>query len=780
MRQLLPAPIFWLGYFALMLILLLLGETFLGLYVMVIITIFVQIGLTGRRQTPSHPWYKVSVGLSFLFFVWLAISTIFSISLPLSLQTVFEWVFLINLFFWFLEVPWDDIDRRFWLLGMLMMGVILVVLGGLALVFPQYSTLVPGMNLIYPTYGHNHLGVILLLVMPMFWAAAKEWPSKLTQWLAVGFSFTPLITFGRMIVFLSLAQLVFTHFKYVKEHVWSRWLTGIAISAAVLVLCTQLFLGWYIDQTQVCPFPRFRNQLCKSWKEEKRLIYLSQAWEGFKQRPWTGSGPGTFGLISDQHRQLPSASSGFVHNDYAQFFVEYGAAGGLMLCLGLGWLLYRLRPTSKKTKNDHLYRGIYTGLLFVAINSFFDFDFNFIGVLALELMGLALLSKWDTVTAWPAPLTLFEVIIRWWRRWFHTAALVVLLLVSLLYAGTNLLLDLGKTEIVAKWFPYIPWQSKIIFSQMNKLPLPAQQKVHEVYWHHASLLNEVTGPIAATATEAARLGNLFVIDPWARLHKERYSYYLNQGDFRQAEQELGAANNFFQTKMAHGFGRENIPNGTKESLAKHMMWLADRQFQQARFAEGVESMVAAQSYEDWIFNQSEYCNSLPLLYTNYGDDPMEFLQPLTKVPKQFFGQCRPDFANFYLKLYEQQLATGECAEHCKFYFAQALGYEDWVTNIFWEKFFYLHVGFLRKAIEIQDAEWAIRQWRETVANIRAIDTYEYREQDASRYDGQTERKVLLQLQREIEPHLAGLGQDTEQKLRQELRDDARWLYATSN
>lgn len=467
-----------------------------------------------------------------------------------------------------------------------------------------------------------------------------------------------------------------------------------------------------------------------------------------------------------------------MHNDYVQFFVEYGLAGGLMLCLGLGWLLYKLRPVAFHTKNDRLYTGIYWGLVFVAVNSLVDFDFNFLGVLALELMGLALLSKWTKVDPWPKRLTLFEAIVRWWKKWFHSAALGILALVTVLYMSTNLMLDLGKTEWVAMRYPYISWQSKILFDRLDQLSPEAQQKLRTIYWHHSTLLNGSTELAAANAIEASRFEHLFTIDPWSRLRKETYSYYLNAGDFKRAEQEIGRANFFFQKRLDHGYGEENIPDPVKDSLSRALMWLADRQFAQGRFGEGTESMYDAHIYDQWVFNTSPYCNSLPKSYYNSGEDPVAFSQPLLKIPKQFFGQCRPDFAEFYIKLYGDQLATGECVERCHFYFQQALGYEDWATNRFWERLWPLHLTQLQKSIAIQDVEWSIRQWREIIAVLKTMHEHPYADSNGEFRRGDDEKRMLLQIQQQIDPLLAGLGQEAEMSLRQELRNDARWLYTT--
>ena len=528
-------PVFWVIYFSLLLFLLLLGETYLGLYVMGAMTLFLYFFLPAHSDEPNHPWYKISVGVAALLLIWIGISTLFSISVPVSHQAAFEWLFIVNLFFWFLEVRWDDINKRYWLLGMLLIGAVMVVLGLASLALPQFSYLIPGMNLIYPTYGHNHLGVMLLMLIPMFWAAAQEWPSPLTRTLAILFNLSPFITFGRTIILLASAQVFTVHRMMLRKNSLVWHLVRVLGVVMLVLLAAKFFLGWYVDQTNHCPIPQYRNILCKSWREERRYWYYQQAIEGLKEHIWIGSGPGTFGLVSEQYRQLPSFATSFVHNDFLQYFVELGIAGGILVCFALCWPLIALYRYSKhQGAHDPLFQGIYWGLVFVLFNSLFDFDLNFIGVLATFVMGMAILSRWGEVQPWPRKLTFLDVLVVWWRRWFHAAATTIIVLICLIYAVTNIMLDYGKVSEVLRYYPYFHWQSKILYEAQPGLSSELKQRFRQVYWHHGGFLQQSTESVAVTQEEVQRFTHIFTVDPWARLSKEVYSYYINQGSLRQA------------------------------------------------------------------------------------------------------------------------------------------------------------------------------------------------------------------------------------------------------
>lgn len=777
MRLQVPTPLFWMIYFSLVLFLLLLGETYLGLYIMGAITLYLQFFLPLRSTQPNHPWYKIAVGISSLFIIWLGITTIFSISLPLSHQAVFEWIFIINLFFWFLEVPWDDVNRRYWLLGMLMSGLVMLILGIVAIATPRLSYLIPGMNLIYPTYGHNHLGVLLLLTIPMFWAAAYEWPSPQTRLLAFFYNFSPLITFGRTVVLLTALQVFTVHRSLLRQ---SKLLWGglkILGVMLILVLIGKFFLSWYVDQTGLCPIPQYRNVLCKPWSEERRFWYYKQAFVGLSEQIWVGSGPGTFGLVSEKHRQLPAYVTAFVHNDFLQYFVELGIAGGLLVCLAL-WLpifvLYR-RAVYIRFR-DPLFHGIYWGLVSVLLNSFFDFDLNFIGILSLQVMGMAILSRWSEVRPWPTKLSVFDIVVVWWHKWFHSVATFIIVLVCLVYAVTNILLDYGKYELVARWYPYIHWQSKIFYEAYDQLPAELQLRFNQVYWHHSSLLTRPKERVASSSAEVNKFVHQFAIDPWSRLDKEIYSYYLNQGQLRQAEYEILATDAFFRPKIKGGFQRETIPTQTKESLAHKLMWLSDLQFQQGRYAEGINSIVGAQLYVDWVMNDSRYCGSFPTLYRDLGDDFITLVAPLNSIPVVYFGYCRGSYANLYLRIYQEKLQGSVCDERCLTLLDRALQLDPSKTNTFWLDIFPIHTEQMDVTLKQHEVTSVLEQWRIAMKAVQ-ITTAVLEDEHAGDLDGSTQIRQMLHYAKTLEPLLGSLKPNAQQTARETITNDVRWLYS---
>lgn len=120
---------------------------------------------------------------------------------------------------------------------------------------------------------------------------------------------------------------------------------------------------------------------------------------------WTGTGPGTFEVMSPHYAALDVVTSPgwwrHAHNDYAQFFAEWGWLGCLCLAIGL-WQPLRLlgrqwrRALSQeatKLLSTHRRAGLACGTTAVAslmLHAFVDFPFQIMAVqnLAAVMVGL--------------------------------------------------------------------------------------------------------------------------------------------------------------------------------------------------------------------------------------------------------------------------------------------------------------------------------------------------------------------------------------------------------
>ena len=96
------------------------------------------------------------------------------------------------------------------------------------------------------------------------------------------------------------------------------------------------------------------------------------------QKPMVGQGAGTFEVTYPQYAdESVRLHFDHAHNDFLQFFIEYGAIGSLLLALFVGWALYYAMAALWQTKSlfrNGLGLGISIGIVSLMIHSFSDFN----------------------------------------------------------------------------------------------------------------------------------------------------------------------------------------------------------------------------------------------------------------------------------------------------------------------------------------------------------------------------------------------------------------------
>ena len=158
-----------------------------------------------------------------------------------------------------------------------------------------------------------------------------------------------------------------------------------------------------------------------------RLRLWVAAGQMWKDHPWWGVGPDHFDHRFRQYREAvdkTQARPGRVHNDYLNTLVDYGSIGFALLLLPLGVAigsLIRCWPYvqrgggefgEKKSNRSAIVLGSATGLLALAVHSFFDFNLHIPSNAFLAVTLLAVLAAhirfaterhWFT-TRWPLAL----------------------------------------------------------------------------------------------------------------------------------------------------------------------------------------------------------------------------------------------------------------------------------------------------------------------------------------------------------------------------------------
>lgn len=246
--------------------------------------------------------------------------------------------------------------------GLLFVGVVATLTSFVFLLLPSLAGFLPPMNLLYATYGHNHLADLLLFIFPI--AIAQQ------SWLILTlFTIGMIFTFARGAWILLVLYLVFLYIKNKSSYLKQIVLVGAAVLVAVF-LAVSLLSRNGTSTVLAQKAPQLARLIQKpSLVEDSRWEYWRQAIEAIKERPFFGSGPGTFYLQSKRLQSAPSSYSWFAHSFPLETTVEVGAVGAMLLSLVFIASLRRARASP-----------LFTSLLLALLYGFFEFNLNYTAV----------------------------------------------------------------------------------------------------------------------------------------------------------------------------------------------------------------------------------------------------------------------------------------------------------------------------------------------------------------------------------------------------------------
>lgn len=230
--------------------------------------------------------------------------------------------------------------------GLLVVGVVATAASFVFLLSPSLAGFLPPMNLLYTTYGHNHLADLLLFIFPI--AITQPWP------LLILFAVGMILAFARGAWVLLVVYLLFLARR-----------AGLLAAAATVAAFLLISLG-------LTPIQK------PSLLTDGRWEYWRQSVEAIKERSLFGSGPGTFYLESKRLQSAPSSYSWFAHSFPLQITVESGVVG-LVMFLFLLWNVFQ------KSKRSPLLWG--AGLVLVYSLYEFSLDYTVIWLLVWAALG---------------------------------------------------------------------------------------------------------------------------------------------------------------------------------------------------------------------------------------------------------------------------------------------------------------------------------------------------------------------------------------------------------
>jgi len=540
------------------------GETSLGIILVgslaILFVLFKNLVIEDSLQQPNDEDKKIFfAGLWFVWLILTGVSLLTTLSIPLTLNKYFYWVFSFLFFSFFSSASSKWLRWSLVKSGLLLIGAVLSLLSISATLFPMIKNHLPTMNLLVATYGHNHIAAFILFLLPICW---EFWESKkyklfssLLLFLLVG---VLLISFGRVAIILGLLELLILY-----------WKRGWNLTQKMKLFCYLLFFFFVttiitlvgfsvlssVDKDFKCLIPQIEVQLCKPFREEPRAAYWSQALRSFEDKPVTGWGGGTFRIISLKYSDHPFQFTTYTHNQYLQLFSEYGFIAGLFfssiaICLLISLLKVLLQRNIENSSSFFLA----VGLVALMIDNFFDYDWEFNLIWLIFLLGVCYFLFGFTKRIDQKKVS---KIAAFFSKGFLFLANICIFLFVGLFLFSQLLWWQGNLDLSFKTFPLIYWkvEDKIGTSQISE---KTSNSLQYLYRNHEEQLLQLT---ARTPNDVNKQP---IIEKLIKLNTDKYLFdYLvnlsNQQKWSDFSQEM---NKFNQNNI-----NEYVTNGQVQKLA---------------------------------------------------------------------------------------------------------------------------------------------------------------------------------------------------------------------
>lgn len=593
------------------LLLLLIGDSYINYVLLGGASLFLLLfsGELDWQKINCHPWLAVGWGLALL---GIGLSFFFSINLPLSLQFTTKFIFSSVVFWFFFLLKKSFISSQQVIKLLLLISSVILLLSISFQFFPSLANLLPGMNLLHATYGHNHLAALLLLVIPLSWWLASESVKKgqSHRWwlLPLVFNLGLLFSFGRVAVAVGLVQFLVIFWQLNKNNLLQnhllKFLLKFLLGLFLIILLSNTFFSTItlFKPKFACPVPRFRRQLCKSISTESRPEYWQWAVKIIQNNFWLGSGPGTFGLAAKKYYRDPFSGSAYAHNAFLEFLAEMGIAGGSLLIILMFTLLFlawknlvNLKKMSLKQWSWQL--AAFLGVAAIYVDVLFDFDWEFIGIFTLTLMLLALVIK-DQKTHFPKNIfsNFFKVI--------YFLLVFILIAMTGLYLKTDGLIKADKIQAAFQLCPYFHWHRKI-YENDSSLSAQNRRQFYQIYAAQPAVYETRLAKTKDKQQLQLIKEQLFEIDPWSAVSQDLVSYYLDQGNLKQASSWLQQEQALYASADTKD---HRLDYQTELSLGKRSLALAQAEIEQGDLESALtlfEQILSTESNIQLTWEQEE-------------------------------------------------------------------------------------------------------------------------------------------------------------------------------
>ncbi len=670
----LKQAIFILVFSILFLLLLLLGESHLGWYVMGVTT-FLFLFFSQELQWDKVQDHTGVLLIWLLFLISILVSLFNAFSIPLALSGMIFYFFSFIWFLFFLLIKRDFLPRFLIIQIVMLIGLVFCGLTLTFFLFPSLTTHLPGMNLFHARYGHNHFAAYLLLLIPLTWWIAIQY-QKWFQYaefiiiIPIFLTCVLCITFGRTAIIIGIFQLFTILFLFKKHIPYVKIIFIFSLFASLVIMSSIAFFALHPKLKNTCPFPQFEKQLCKPLESENRPLYFQQALHILKKHPLTGIGIGNYSIGSQMFYQTPHVFTRYAHNAFLHIFAEIGIFGGVVFAILMLTFMYESTKNVKKNTSPTLKKFLLIALISMYVNVLLDFDWSFLGILCSSLLFVTLLIRKEKRSN--SLLTKKRNI---YKPIYYINSFF-LLAFTLVYLITEILIWQGKSQKAFSLFPYFSWQSSL-YSKNSTLTEKQKRKLLAIYKHHVEVLQNLLNEDFLSKKEKQTLRKKILnLDPWkTKLAVEFVEILLDEKQYLEAEeyiQQFVTKTNDIQKKY-----NDQIFYKDSVAMAKLALQLADTYFHEQKYETSSSLYNQAQKLDAWILHD----HSPPFKQNSVENKQWQFFHNLD-FDFEYIGQYRETYAKHLQALTLNEMRSDNFDENQALeYVKKMIEIADWIK---WE------------------------------------------------------------------------------------------------
>ncbi len=663
----------------------LLAQTYLLPYGVAMLVIWLAVLWWRQKGLPMTT--QLSLGLlmgSGVLVVGLLGNLLITQNLPMTLQEIMKWLVGLVVFLSAIRFcPQKKAYPLYWL-GLLMVFLVLGLLSLLTWVVPALRIL-PDMNFLYATFGHNHFSAVLLFIAPWLVLGNRIWPSKIWKWALAGWTVWLFSTFSRLGIVVGAVELLVLALWLRSDKVWHQllltWL-GVIFCFALAWFGLQMMSK---NQSFCAQESYFSQRICKTNAQEQRPEYWRQALESLGEHPG-GTGLGTFSAVSLQLRKAPGSYAAHTHNDYLEWTTEAGWWGVFIsLCLwGIWW---QFRPQVF----DWFMRAVWLSTGSLLALGLFDVDLQFVVFLFTVLVGLGWLIGFQQQTVRKTVVRIF------WLRMLISLIAFVVVCWAALFLVLNLDWQYGNKQLLAKYGQYYPAHSFLLVTIWPELSSIKKAELLQFWRQDYRVLDyllDQKSMLFSTAETKKLIQHFYQINPWSRQKHDLVALQFQDNDLKAARETLMSTDVFagmYQTRFNVTLQSEG--DQLRWRQARHYRTLAEKEIEINNGLQAITDIHRAAQFEPWILDDQAkiYCSGLKnWVRRQQNSDPQWLtdwsrqLQLFDELNPVYFGTCKTDLSLLALEQLTVLLKHNRCSsEICKIWSQRALRWsqnELWVTE----------------------------------------------------------------------------------------------------